>query len=108
MADGSWSPTAIEGGEWNGVPDLGCWFRKHGGPAWWITGGVHQHWNALGAEGGELGFPTSDFDPNTGIQHFERGDVWWDGDEWKHGSTAVGARPPRFDLQRRPAAAPLG
>ncbi len=107
MGDGFWSPTAVEGGEWHGVPGTGCWFRKNGGPKYWLTGGVHQHWNATGAEGGSLGFPTSMFDVDTGVQLFELGAIWWDGDEWKSGSTPVGARPTEFYIPTTPAP-PLG
>lgn len=107
MADGAWSPTAVEGGEWHGVPDHGCFFRRNKGPAFWVTGGVHQHWNATGAEGGLLGFPTSNFDPDTGIQNFEKGSIWWDGDEWRSGPEPTNAQAPSFWVEPPPTV-PLG
>lgn len=107
MADGAWSPTAVAEGEFHGVPPLGCWFRRHGGEPVWITGGIHQHWNATGAEGGLLGFPISNFDPETGVQEFEHGVIFWDGDEWKSGKEPVGAKAPGFRVEPPPPV-PLG
>ena len=93
MGEGYWSPTAAPGGEWHGVPGQGCWFRREGGAAFWMTDGPHQEWNAMGAEGGELGFPTSNFDAEAGVQNFENGAIWWTGDSWQSGRLPVDPRP---------------
>ncbi|MGH9280725.1 MAG: hypothetical protein ACRD12_21870 [Acidimicrobiales bacterium] len=83
MGEGYWSPTAAPGGEWHGVPGRGCWFRKVEGQPFWMTDGPHEHYDSMGAEGGWLGFPTSNFDAATGVQRFENGSIYWNGSSWQ-------------------------
>lgn len=104
MGDGYWSETAAVGGEWYGVPGKGAWFRKGEGQPFFMTGGAHEEWNRRGAEGGELGFPTSNFDEARGMQTFERGAIWWNGQEFVSGPSAMGSRP--FDIGPTPPPPP--
>lgn len=87
MGDGHWSDTAGHPeGEYYGEPGEGCWYRKKGGPSFWVTGGVHELYGRLGYEGGLLGMPVSNFDPETGTQRFEHGVIYWDGDKFSSGA----------------------
>ena len=87
MGDGFWS-AAGEQGEYYGIPGQGCWYRRNGGPAYWVTGGVHQLYSQTGYEGGPLGLPTSNFDSDRGVQTFEGGAIWWDGGKFTMGVEA--------------------
>lgn len=104
MGDGFWSPAGD--GEFYGIPKAGCWYRKPGGEAFWVTGGVHVLYGAVGFEAGPLGLPISNFDNETGRQAFQRGTVFWDGEgfAWAAEGRPINAKP--FDMLAPPSAPP--
>lgn len=102
MGDGFWSPTAGEG-EYYGIPDEGCWYRQPGAEPFWVTGGVHELYSRLGYEGGPLGMPTSNFDPDAGIQRFIGGVIFWDGNKFSSAGSAQEFRAEPFDMPAPPA-----
>lgn len=55
----------------------------HANEAYYITGAIRARWNQLGAEGGPLGYPTSDergvVKNNGRYNNFENGTITWSG-----------------------------
>lgn len=93
MGEGFESPTPNGRGTWKGYPGKGVGFRllnpetNEPGPEYFLTGGSHELYNAVGGEGGHLGFPTGNFDDRTGVQPFEHGYIYWNSARFKTSQT---------------------
>jgi len=87
-----------------GIPNEGALYRSHLG-TFWVTGPVHRLWSTLGYEEGELGAPTSNFDPERGVQHFEKGTIIFNGHFFEQASSSDAGKP-FYDLKPAPESIP--
>lgn len=95
MGDGFWDDTAGDNElEYFGIPGKGAWYRFKGKQEpFFVQGGVHALWRQMGYETGSLGAPTSNFDEERGLQTFEDGVIYWDGDSFMSRPSTSGVAP---------------